>query len=888
MAAPLSVPPPNQRLFDPDASIVLVGCRGAGKRTLGFIGAMHLRRRLVTEDHYFEQVTGVSRGHFLARHGGEAFARRNAEVFRQMLENNPRRCIIECGMSSLAEDAQVALRAYGEAHPVIYVHREREQILRFLDATDADQLLRADQSHRQCANLEYFNLYDPYRGCSSATGSNGDSNSSGASSPWDHQNGAYGTLRNTSAANSSSNSNGQSNQSNQSNPLAGSSSRLFYAKEDFTRFLDLLRELPWRKQWSESPFSINALPPEFRAYSYVLRLRLSDLLDMELEMEDFEARGDCVELIIDHWPEDMLGVIARQVALIRRKLTMPIIYSVEEKPREERTRPQEERDRVDTELYELGLRLNVEYLSLDLNRNNDLVRHVLARRGRTNIIGNFWYPGLTAPRWSSSILVQEYERAKALGCNVVRIVCFCTGGSAADEPVKFKARIAQIVPDPKPPLVTYDYSLLGIRLPLQGRIMNPVKHPDMPNRRDHIASVATSKSAMQMQFQRGVADALQFYTIGSRISYSMSPALHTAAYAFCGMSHTFHSAECSTLDDLQRLFLSTTSPGNPTFGGATLASPFKVAIRPYLELESQHAAALGAVNVILPMRGQPDTLIEHVKARNKAGKCSEFYGDNTDWSSIYKCIQRALSPRNVVQPSRTTALVIGAGGMARAAIYSLIRLGCRHIFIYNRTPQNAEDVATHFNNWAAQSQGQTSAAAAATASGMSTPTTIANGASPAVAGNINNNNNKLCHVLGSMSDPWPAEFQQPTMIVSCVPALNTDGSPAAAFEMPRQWLNSPTGGVVVELAYDPLITPLVAQMQTIRDTVSPAWVVVDGLEVVSEMAIEAFELMTDRMAPKRLMRSVCRQAWDQQQRGMSTSSYTLSAPATIDAMTDGP
>jgi hypothetical protein len=84
-------------------------------------------------------------------------------------------------------------------------------------------------------------------------------------------------------------------------------------------------------------------------------------------------------------------------------------------------------------------------------------------------------------------------------------------------------------------------------------------------------------------------------------------------------------------------------------------------------------------------------------------------------------------------------------------------------------------------------------------------------------------------------------------------------------------------------------------MQNMRDTVSPAWVIVDGLEVVSEMAIEAFELMTDRSAPKRLMRSVCRQAWgrqawDQQQRGMSTSTspYTLSAPATGDAMTDGP
>jgi shikimate 5-dehydrogenase len=61
-------------------------------------------------------------------------------------------------------------------------------------------------------------------------------------------------------------------------------------------------------------------------------------------------------------------------------------------------------------------------------------------------------------------------------------------------------------------------------------------------------------------------------------------------------------------------------------------------------------------------------------------------------------------------------------------------------------------------------------------------------------------------------------------------------------------------------------------MQAFRDTVSPSWVVVDGLELVSEMAIEAFELMTGRMAPKRLMTQVCRKTWEQQQRDMSSGS----------------
>jgi shikimate 5-dehydrogenase len=54
-------------------------------------------------------------------------------------------------------------------------------------------------------------------------------------------------------------------------------------------------------------------------------------------------------------------------------------------------------------------------------------------------------------------------------------------------------------------------------------------------------------------------------------------------------------------------------------------------------------------------------------------------------------------------------------------------------------------------------------------------------------------------------------------------------------------------------------------MRAVRDNMRPSWVVVDGLEVVAEMAIEAFELMTGRMAPKRLMKEVCRKTWEAQQ-----------------------
>ena len=67
-----------------------------------------------------------------------------------------------------------------------------------------------------------------------------------------------------------------------------------------------------------------------------------------------------------------------------------------------------------------------------------------------------------------------------------------------------------------------------------------------------------------------------------------------------------------------------------------------------------------------------------------------------------------------------------------------------------------------------------------------------------------------------------------------------------------------------QMAYEPLITPLVKHIRHIRDQGNHTWVIVDGLEVVCEMAMEAFELMTGRKAPRALMRKVCNETWERQ------------------------
>jgi len=111
--------------------------------------------------------------------------------------------------------------------------------------------------------------------------------------------------------------------------------------------------------------------------------------------------------------------------------------------------------------------------------------------------------------------------------------------------------------------------------------------------------------------------------------------------------------------------------------------------------------------------------------------------------------------------------------MVRAAIYALIRLGVPNVFVCNRTVSNAENLAAHFTEL------------------------VSNFRDSARSSGISNVNHRVS-VIKSTKDAWPANFDQPTMIISCVPAHIISGSPAANITLPVSWLQSVNGGVVIE------------------------------------------------------------------------------------------
>jgi 3-dehydroquinate dehydratase type I len=715
---------PGTRNFASNASIILVGSRGSGKRSLGFIGATHLGRRLITEDHYFQEATGISRGDFLRQHGNQEFYKRNVDVLRQMLDRNRTGCIIECGMGSLASEAQKTISEYSKINPVIYVIRESERIRRLLNLgeKEAVRLESGDLSHRKCSNLEYYNLYD---------------------SSCDYLN--YDDSGSINVA-----------------------SRLKYAKEDFSAFLDFVTgQGPLRRAY-ESPFSINALPPEFRSFTYALSIRLSSIPDLELE--ELEAGADAVQLKIDTFQTDFQRTIAREVATIRRKLGVPIIYHIEENLFEGAEYSISEREDIYFKVLEYGLRLGVEYIVIDLKYPADRVTHLVQCAGHTKTIGHYIIPEEDSRRWDDESRLIQYKKAKLLGCNLVRFVRR-TSKEGDNETVRAFLKKIESISDHLP-VIAYNVGEFGRPSLIENRIFTPVTHPIM------LSTVSLSKirqflptaaEAMEALYKNSVLNPLHFYHLGASVFYSLSPAMHSAAYRACGMSNDFQSLPVFSLEDIHRLCQAS------NFGGAAITQPFKVEVLSLVAAKSNHAKAIGAANTLLPLRMFPDnrlpnnstqSLLRQANRRNQAGTVCAYYGDNTDFIGILNCLRRNMTPRNVVQPSKTTGLVIGAGGMARAAIYAMIQLGCRKIFVHNRTLENAEKVAQHFNSWAA---------------GLSS-------------------DGQIVRVLSSNQVAWPSNFKFPTMIISCVPAISVGGDAPANFEMPLQWLGSPTGGVVIDVS----------------------------------------------------------------------------------------
>ena len=69
-------------------------------------------------------------------------------------------------------------------------------------------------------------------------------------------------------------------------------------------------------------------------------------------------------------------------------------------------------------------------------------------------------------------------------------------------------------------------------------------------------------------------------------------------------------------------------------------------------------------------------------------------------------------------------------------------------------------------------------------------------------------------MIDNVDEPWPSEYEQPTIIVSGVPAHSIGGVPAPNLTIPISWMQSVNGGVVVEVSR--LVSPTHFRVNPLR------------------------------------------------------------------------
>jgi shikimate 5-dehydrogenase/3-dehydroquinate dehydratase len=715
-------------------------------------------------------------------HGPAKYQQKAFEVLETILANHSTRCIIVCGLLSLSKEAQATLARYASSHPIVHIIRDAESIQRYLGMDDAailEMVQSAEQLYRACSNLEFYNT------------SNGRSSLDHGPIPLNLQ-------------------------EVQRRPTPHLT--LKKAERCFLKFLALGTSIQGSPAL-DRVFPLSQVTLESRTYTYALRLPVRQFRSLDTDVETLEQGVDAFELQVDVNGDSMTDV-SRAVSELRRRTIVPIIYHVQNTATNRL---------LYMDLVNHGLRLGAEYATLNLDLPDEDLRSLIQMKGKTKLIAHYYSEDDRVKGWLHPSWMDAYQRARELGFDLVRLCWPATCIEDNFQIQQFRARVDDL-PAPHIPLIAYNTGDLGRTSACFNPTVQPVTHRNRLAE-DQMADgpKTTAIAATQALFSSFIYESLNFYILGASSAYSLSPAMHNAAYGVCGMSHTYQTFQTSDLKELRTLI------NDQHFGGCSISLPFKLEVVSLMHSISSHAKAIGAINTIIALRelhpeGASPDHVAFFRGRNRAGAVKALYGENTDWIGIRACVQRGLSPANAVSP-KTTMLVIGAGGMSRAAIYAALQLGVRNIFVYNRTRANAEKLIVHFQGLLDDK-----------AKGRPSPLNISALSDLPVG----------FHVIASLDEPWPESFRQPTMIVSCIPTHRIGDNPSPEFTLPEHWLQSTTGGVVMEVAYRNIRTPLLEQ---IRSKAAKGWVTMDGLDLLPEQGFAQFELFTGRRAPRRLMRA---------------------------------
>lgn len=164
---------------------------------------------------------------------------------------------------------------------------------------------------------------------------------------------------------------------------------------------------------------------------------------------------------------------------------------------------------------------------------------------------------------------------------------------------------------------------------------------------------------------------------GWPVAHSRSPQMHHAALRAAGLAHWRYLR----LPLPPELFAETVAALPAAgFRGVNVTIPHKEAALALADTASDAARAIGAANTLTFEGGR-------------------MHADNTDAPGLLAALPAGFDVTN------RTALVLGAGGSARAVVWALRQAGAADVAIWNRTPERASALASALGGRAVEAPG---------------------------------------------------------------------------------------------------------------------------------------------------------------------------------------
>ncbi len=264
--------------------------------------------------------------------------------------------------------------------------------------------------------------------------------------------------------------------------------------------------------------------------------------------------------------------------------------------------------------------------------------------------------------------------------------------------------------------------------------------------------------------------------IGYPLGHSLSPKIHTAALKACGLDGDYslfpiHSDDKQGLKDLLARIRSC------EITGLNVTIPHKQNVIELMDDLTSTARAIGAVNTIYM-------------------KKEKLIGDNTDAPGFLADLNKFLAGHQSEIENRKSAIILGAGGSARAVVYALLNDGW-NVTIAARRIEQAQQLANSFTSYKLQ---------------------------------VTDFSSFILH---------PSSLVVNTTPIGMTPNINQSPLP--------EKLSLPSNAFIYDLVYNPRETKLV------RDARAQGFHATTGLGMLIEQAALAFEKWTDHNPPREAM-----------------------------------